>query len=142
MRVASERPLTALMMEQRAKFSVKGVTSEFVGELQQDVDALSCVKKGQLQLLYISPESLLRNPQVAQVAAAVEQTLHCVFCSLHVYYEKPCEGYHLLIGLQLKGFIHIPARYFGARLFARPLCVGFKSSHLFVGLDEKLIFHV
>ena len=38
-------PLTALMMQQRAKFSVKGVTSEFVGELQQDVDALSGVKK-------------------------------------------------------------------------------------------------
>ena len=44
-------PLTALMMQHRAKFSVKGVTSEFVWELQQDVDALSGVKKGQFQLL-------------------------------------------------------------------------------------------
>ena len=37
-------PLTALMMEQRAKMSTKGVASEFVGELQQDVDALQGVK--------------------------------------------------------------------------------------------------
>ena len=43
--------------------STKGVASEFVGELQQDVDALEGMKKGQFQLLYISSESLLRNPQ-------------------------------------------------------------------------------
>ena len=55
------------MMEQRAKISMKGEASEFVGELQQDVDALEGVKKGQLQLLYINPESLLRK-----VVAAIE----------------------------------------------------------------------
>ena len=56
-------PLTALMMEQRAKFAVRGVATEFVGELQQDVDTIGGVKSGQIQLLFISPESLLRNPQ-------------------------------------------------------------------------------
>ena len=56
-------PLTALMMEQRAKFTGRGIATEFVGELQQDVDAMEGVKKGKTQLLFISPESLLRNPQ-------------------------------------------------------------------------------
>ena len=81
-------PLTALMMEQRAKMSTKGVASEFVGELQQDVDALEGVKKGQFQLLYISPESLLRNPQWRELllskvysenlVALVVDEAHCV----------------------------------------------------------------
>lgn len=33
-------PLTSLMMEQREKFKTSGVSAEFVGELQQDVDAI------------------------------------------------------------------------------------------------------
>ena len=37
------------MMEQRSKYTTQGVCSEFVGEL--------------VQLLFISPESLLSNPQ-------------------------------------------------------------------------------
>lgn len=81
-------PLTALMLEQRAKFTVKGIASEFVGELQQDVDVLKGVKKGQFQLLYISPESLLRNPQWRELllskvyrenlVALVIDEAHCV----------------------------------------------------------------
>jgi len=56
-------PPTALMLEQRVKFSVKGIASEFKGALQQDVDIMKVVKKEQFQLLYISPKSLLCNPQ-------------------------------------------------------------------------------
>jgi len=81
-------PLTALMMEQRTKFSMKGISSEFVGELQQDLDALRGVKKGQSQILFISPESLLRNAQwrgtllsdvyQENVVALVVDEAHCV----------------------------------------------------------------
>ena len=56
-------PLTSLMMEQQAKFTTLGLCCEFVGELQQDVESMSNVQKGLVQLLYISPESLLSNPQ-------------------------------------------------------------------------------
>jgi len=56
-------PPTALMLEQQVKFLVKGTASEFIGELQQDVDIMKVVKKEQFQLLYISPKSLLCNPQ-------------------------------------------------------------------------------
>ena len=80
--------LTALMMEQRAKFTVRGIATEFVGELQQDVDAMEGVKKGKTQLLFISPESLLRNPQWREmllspvyqrnlVALAIDEA-HCI----------------------------------------------------------------
>ena len=40
------------MMEQ---FTTQGVSSVFVGELQQDIDSLKGVKEGMIQLLYISP---------------------------------------------------------------------------------------
>ena len=56
-------PLTALMADQREKFTTKGIAAEFVGELQQDIDAMDNVRTGQCQLVYISPESILRNPQ-------------------------------------------------------------------------------
>ena len=44
-------PLTALMMEQRQKFSTRGVTAEFVGELQQDLSAMKGVETGKFQLV-------------------------------------------------------------------------------------------
>ena len=56
-------PLTALMMEQRSKFTVKGIRTEFVGQLQQDILALTAVKHGKFQLQYVSPECMLSNPQ-------------------------------------------------------------------------------
>ena len=34
-------PLTSLMMEQREKYSAQGICSEFVGVLQQDIDAMT-----------------------------------------------------------------------------------------------------
>lgn len=54
-------PLTALMVEQCEKFTLRCIRTKFVGELQKDVDAIDAVKKGKIQLLFISPESVLRN---------------------------------------------------------------------------------
>ena len=81
-------PLTALMMEQRSKFTIRGIRAEFVGELQQDILALSAVKSGNIQLLYVSPECILSNPQWREmlllpvyqenvVALAVDEA-HCI----------------------------------------------------------------
>ena len=56
-------PLTSLMMEQKAKYTHYGLSVEFVGELQYDLQSIQNVKEGKVQLLYISPESILRNPQ-------------------------------------------------------------------------------
>ena len=76
-------PLTSLMMEQRAKYTAKGLCSEFVGELQQDVESMVNIRKGLVQLLFISPESLLREMlqlpvyQERMVALVVDEA-HCV----------------------------------------------------------------
>ena len=56
-------PLTSLMINQRAKFVPRGMLAEFVGEAQCDPQALESVHDGKVQLLFISPESLLSNPQ-------------------------------------------------------------------------------
>ena len=57
--------LTALMMEQREKFTTQIITAEFVSELQQDLDTLHGVREGKYQLVYIHvrPESLQSNAQ-------------------------------------------------------------------------------
>ena len=54
-------PLTAIMVDQQKKFVMKGIKAEFVGEAQTDQATISKVLKGDLQLLYISPESILNN---------------------------------------------------------------------------------
>ena len=78
-------PLTALIMDQRNKFTVCGKPTEFIGELQL---ALEGTKKGNIKLLFMIPESLLRNSQWREmllspiyqrklVALAVDEA-HCI----------------------------------------------------------------
>ena len=55
-------PLIALMIDQKEKLSKKGLSVEFVGEAQDSDAAVAAVLNGQIQLVYISPESLLKNP--------------------------------------------------------------------------------
>ena len=56
-------PLTSLMMEQRDKYSKLGLPCEYVGHLQQDLESMNNIQKGEVQLPYTSPESILCNPQ-------------------------------------------------------------------------------
>jgi bloom syndrome protein len=50
------------MIDQKDKFSPKGVSAEFVGEDQQDQHAVQNVITGAVQLVFISPESIICNP--------------------------------------------------------------------------------
>ena len=54
-------PLTSLLLDQRSKFSPRGLSVEFVGEAQESSEALNEVEKGRVQLVYTSPESLTSN---------------------------------------------------------------------------------
>ena len=54
-------PLISLMLDQRNKFILRGIITEFVGDAQTNERALEAVLNGQVQLVYISPESLLNN---------------------------------------------------------------------------------
>jgi len=54
-------PLIAIINEQSERFTALGISLEFVGESQFDHTMKSRVQRGDLQLLFISPESLLCN---------------------------------------------------------------------------------
>jgi len=76
------------MREQAARFSTMGIFAEFVGEGQTDPTVKSKVLRGDIQLLFISPENLLCNMAYRNmlltdrykrslVALAVDEA-HCV----------------------------------------------------------------
>ena len=46
-------------MDQQQKFTERGIKAEFVGEAQTDKAVIAMVLRGDLQLLYISPENRL-----------------------------------------------------------------------------------
>ena len=54
-------PLVSLMVDQQSKFSPKGLSTEYVGEAQRDLAVKCKVLNGDVQLVYISPESLIMN---------------------------------------------------------------------------------
>ena len=80
-------PLISLMVDQKEKFLEKGLWVNFVGEGQDDDRALDAIVNGLVQLVYISPDSLLenkryrmlksRNYQEKMVALVVDEA-HCV----------------------------------------------------------------
>ena len=81
-------PLISLMIDQKGKFLKRGLKVEFVGEAQTDENATMDVLNGDVQLVYISPESLLLNrryrnmlttPTYQQkLKALVVDEAHCV----------------------------------------------------------------
>ena len=78
-------PLTSLMLEQREKYSTRGICCEFVGELQQDIEAMNNIRRGHVQLLFISPEShpqwremLLLPVYQKKVVGLVVDEAHCI----------------------------------------------------------------
>ena len=48
-------------MDQKNKFVPRGIKAEYVGKAQEDARAISTVLRGEAQLLFISPESILMN---------------------------------------------------------------------------------
>ena len=75
-------------MDQREKFVLKGISAEFIGEAQDDEDAVKRVVQGSVQLVFITPESLICNPvyrnmlatkhyKEKMVALAIDEA-HCV----------------------------------------------------------------
>ena len=54
-------PLISIMMDQRAKLTAHGLKAEYVGTAQEDPEAVQQVLTDDIQLLFISPESILNN---------------------------------------------------------------------------------
>ena len=76
------------MMDQKAKFSPRGLKTEFIGEAQLDRDVVRRVLTGDVQLVFISPESIISNPSYRNMLlsskyknnliALVVDEAHCV----------------------------------------------------------------
>lgn len=60
-------PLSAIMMDQKEKFTSLSLRVEFVGRVQTDKTASRRVINGEVQLVYISPENILCNPKYRQM---------------------------------------------------------------------------
>ena len=81
-------PLVALMRDLKAKFVPRGISAEFLGELQTDAHAVARVTRGQHQLVFVSPESILDNGELRtmlysavykeSLVAVVIDEAHCI----------------------------------------------------------------
>ncbi len=81
-------PLTAIMIDQRAKFTLYGLTTEFLGEAQDDQSAIMNVLQGRIQLVFVSPEAIIQNRKYRsmlltrtykdKLVALVVDEVHCV----------------------------------------------------------------
>ena len=86
--VVCVNPLTSLMIDQRSKFEPLGMSVKFVDEAQEDQEAVLRVLKGEVQLVFISPETIICNPQFRSMllseqykkflVAFVVDEAHCV----------------------------------------------------------------
>ena len=76
------------MIDQKAKFSPRSLRTEFIGEAQLDRDAVQQVLAGDVQLVFISPESIINNPTYRnmllsapykeKLVALIVDEAHCV----------------------------------------------------------------
>ena len=81
-------PLIVLMVDQKKNFVPTGLSVEFVGEAQDDDAAIRRVLKGNVQLVYISPENILNNKRFRdmlhkssyqqRLVAIVVDEAHCI----------------------------------------------------------------
>jgi len=79
-------PLTSLMMDQSQRFVPTGLTVGFVGEAQKDNEICTNILNGDVQLVYISPESLLNTKkywQMFQTSAYQEKMIAFVVDEAH-----------------------------------------------------------
>ena len=80
-------PLTSIMMDQQVKYKSRGLTSELVGETQTE-EAMKRVFQGEVQLVFITPESIIKKgkyrdmlmspPYASKLVAVVVDEAHCV----------------------------------------------------------------
>lgn len=80
-------PLTSLMMDQQQKYSLKGLTTAYVAGGIERSDKES-VLKGEFQLIYITPESIIENsvfrrmllsePYCKRLIALIVDEAHCI----------------------------------------------------------------
>jgi len=81
-------PLTAIMMDQCSEFTLRGLKTGFVGEAQTNPEVEALVVKGNIQLVYISPENMINDTRYrrmilspvyqSNLVALIVDEAHCV----------------------------------------------------------------
>ena len=54
-------PLTSLMVDQTVKYKARGLQAEYIGHSQTDVTVRERILKGEVSLVYATPEALIEN---------------------------------------------------------------------------------
>ena len=80
-------PLAALMKEFRDKFVPRGVSAEFLGEMQEDPAAITRVVEGKHQLVFCSPENLLENPLLSDMLT-ISIYQECIECMIALVVDE------------------------------------------------------
>ena len=63
-------PLASLMMDQKARFLPRGISAEFLGDIQHDARALQRVKEGHHKLVFLTPENLFHGLHIREMLMA------------------------------------------------------------------------
>ena len=81
-------PLASLMIDQKARFLPRGISAEFLGEIQNDAGALQRVKEGKHQLVFLTTENLFHGQGIretiltesfrSKLIAFVVDEAHCI----------------------------------------------------------------
>ena len=71
-------PLISLMMDPQQKYSPRGLKTEYVGEAQTDPEVVSKVLKGEVQLVFITPESIISKGSFRHMLLSPQYTKHLV----------------------------------------------------------------
>ena len=76
------------MMDQCSKFTLRGLKTGFVGEAQTNSEVEALVVKGDIQLVYISPENMINDTRYrrmllnpvyqSNLVALIVDEAHCV----------------------------------------------------------------
>ena len=74
-------------MDQKQSFQHKGIKVEFAGEAQHDRTAATSVLKGEIQLVYKSPECILNNNTFRKM---LQQSVYQERLVVLVVDEAPC----------------------------------------------------
>ena len=84
------------MMDQCDKFMPLGLATNFVGEAQNDSVATQRVIEGKTQLVYISPESILKHCRYRHMLLSLASILFCI-----VKQQKVVKHFHCPITFTL-----------------------------------------
>ena len=79
-------PLASLMMDQKATFLPRGISAEFLGEIQYDAHALKRVREGQHSLVFLTTQAAVSKGALHGLRSSI-WLLRCAAPSFSLRYD-------------------------------------------------------